>query len=113
MASSGTQVSGSAPCLGMENYAGHGGGAEEYSMVGGRCEAGPATVRDTKEGVCSMGSPHCIPCPLAPPSVPVLLRDRQHWPQLSGGTLPVPRGLWCSVLGHPQRRGCLRDSGHW
>lgn len=59
------------------------------------------------------GPPTVSLVPLTLPSVPVLLRDCQHWSQLPGGPLPVPRGLWYPVLGHPEWGGRLRDRGHW
>ena len=85
-----------------------------YSLGVGACEAGPSTGQGHRRGVFLWVPPlYPSPVPLALPSVPVLLRNCQHRPQLPGGTLPVPCGLWYPVLGHPQWGGCLCDSGHW
>ena len=110
-ASSATQASCPAPSLGIENYTGLGWGGEGAPGDGGvrgRTKLGPETLK----GCVLLGPPTPFPVLLALPSVPVLLRDCQHRPQLPGGALPVPRGLRYPVLGHPQWGGCLCDSGH-
>lgn len=110
-ASSATRAS--CPVPSLDNCAGRRWGGEVCSTVGVGVRQDLAGVGDP-EGVCDpLGPATLSPLPLALPSVPVLLWDRQHRPQLPGGPLPVPRGLWCPVPGHPQWGGRLRDSGHW